>query len=53
MALLTSSTKAREKEVIKAGLAAGTVDVLVSTQAALWVTAWGRLALVVVDEQHK
>eukprot|EP00775_Hariotina_reticulata_P012580 gene12580-12710_t len=53
VALLTSSSKASEKTAIKAALAGGRCDVLVSTQAALWVRDWSKLALVVVDEQHK
>jgi RecG-like helicase len=35
-------------------LARGDIDLLVSTQAALWLNGgWSKLALVVEDEQHK
>eukprot|EP00879_Flechtneria_rotunda_P020962 GHRR01022072.1.p1 GENE.GHRR01022072.1~~GHRR01022072.1.p1 ORF type:complete len:234 (+),score=58.80 GHRR01022072.1:1274-1975(+) len=51
--LLTSSTRAKEKEGLKNAVKDGKVSILVSTQAALWVREWTKLALVVVDEQHK
>jgi ATP-dependent DNA helicase RecG len=52
--LLTSSVAAKQKAAVKAGLARGDVDLLVSTQSALWLNGgWSKLALVVVDEQHK
>ncbi|KAF8062927.1 recG [Scenedesmus sp. PABB004] len=51
--LLTSSGRAKEREEVKRRVAEGQLDVLVSTQAALWVRRWRKLALVVVDEQHK
>jgi ATP-dependent DNA helicase RecG len=51
--LLTSSISAKEKATVKAKLAKGDVDLLVSTSAALWLKGWSKLALVVVDEQHK
>ncbi|WIA19703.1 hypothetical protein OEZ85_005629 [Tetradesmus obliquus] len=52
--LLTGSLANKEKAGVKARLAAGEVDLLVATQAALWLKGgWSKLALVVVDEQHK
>jgi RecG-like helicase len=43
-----------KKAAVKARLARGDIDLLVSTQAALWLNGgWSKLALVVVDEQHK
>lgn len=51
--LLTSSMPAKVKDDVKRRIAAGGVDLVVSTQAALWVKKWGKLALLVVDEQHK
>jgi ATP-dependent DNA helicase RecG len=54
VALLTGSIPTKEKAAVKARLARGDIDLLVSTQAALWLNGgWSKLALVVVDEQHK
>lgn len=47
------TAKPKEKEAVHTAVAEGRVDILVSTQAALFVPTWGKLALVVVDEQHK
>ncbi|KAF6260024.1 hypothetical protein COO60DRAFT_1625888 [Scenedesmus sp. NREL 46B-D3] len=50
---LPLALRPREKAAMKARLARGDVDLLVSTQA-LWLNGgWSKLALVVVDEQHK
>jgi ATP-dependent DNA helicase RecG len=53
MGILTGSKTAAEKRNIKADIAAGRLNIIISTQAALYVDAWQSLALVVVDEQHK
>eukprot|EP00878_Enallax_costatus_P045547 GHUV01054958.1.p1 GENE.GHUV01054958.1~~GHUV01054958.1.p1 ORF type:complete len:399 (+),score=85.44 GHUV01054958.1:937-2133(+) len=47
------TSRAKEKEAVYGAIAEGRVDILVSTQAALFVPKWGKLGLVVVDEQHK
>lgn len=51
--LLLGSASAREKRELKAQVAAGQRDILVSTTAALWVQDWHNLGLVIIDEQHK
>jgi ATP-dependent DNA helicase RecG len=54
VALLTSKTAAAERAVIHAGLAAGTVDVLIGTHALLTDQVGFRsLGVVVIDEQHR
>lgn len=53
VALLVGSTPKAEKDATKAAIAWGHTTILISTQAALWVKDWHKLALVVVDEQHK
>jgi ATP-dependent DNA helicase RecG len=53
MGILTGSNTASEKRKIKADIAQGKLNIIISTQAALYVDAWEKLALVVVDEQHK
>ncbi len=52
--LLTGSIKKSEKLLIKEGLSAGEIDVLVATHAALTEdTVFNNLALVITDEQHR
>ena len=52
--LLTNRTTAAERRRINAGLAAGEIDLVVGTHALLYDTVTiPRLALVVVDEQHR
>jgi len=52
--LLTGSVPTREKETIIAGLAAGELPVVVGTHALIQETVrFERLALVVIDEQHR
>jgi ATP-dependent DNA helicase RecG len=52
--LLTGSVKGRERQAIYAAAANGELDVLVGTQALIQDKLdFGRLALVVVDEQHR
>jgi ATP-dependent DNA helicase RecG len=52
--LLTGSTKAAEKKAIRAKLADGELDLIVGTHALLSEgVEFGRLALVVTDEQHR
>jgi len=53
VALLVGSTPKAEKDATKAAIAQGRTTILISTQAALWVKDWHKLALVLVDEQHK
>jgi ATP-dependent DNA helicase RecG len=54
VALLTSKTAAGDRAVIHAGLAAGTVDVLIGTHALLTdQVAFHSLGVVVIDEQHR
>lgn len=54
VALLTGSVPAKKKEVLKAALAAGTIDLCIGTHAILTAdTAFSRLGLVVTDEQHR
>ena len=53
-ALLTGSTRARERRETLAGLAAGTIDLCIGTHALLTGDVqYGRLGLVVTDEQHR
>jgi ATP-dependent DNA helicase RecG len=54
LAVLTGREKGREREAILAGLADGSVDVLMGTHALFQAGVGFRdLALVVVDEQHR
>ena len=53
-ALLTGSTRARERREILAGLADGTIDLCIGTHALLTEDVqYRRLGLVVTDEQHR
>ena len=53
-ALLTGSTKARERREILAGLQSGEIDVCIGTHALLTEdVVYARLGLVVTDEQHR
>ena len=53
-ALLTGSTRVRERRETLAGLAAGTIDLCIGTHALLTGDVqYGRLGLVVTDEQHR
>ena len=53
-ALLIGATPAAEKKKIKAGLASGGIPLVVGTHALLQKdVAYAKLALVVVDEQHR
>src|SRR5487761_96323 len=52
--LLAGGRKAREKEAVKKGLADGTVNLAVGTHALIEPDVeFSRLALVIVDEQHR
>ena len=52
--LLTASVPTRAKRAAKAALACGEIDLLVGTHAMLQEdVAFGRLGLVIVDEQHR
>jgi ATP-dependent DNA helicase RecG len=51
--ILTGSLTAAAKRDFKQEIAAGRLNIIISTQAALYVDAWDKLALVVIDEQHK
>jgi ATP-dependent DNA helicase RecG len=54
VALLTGSVTGDEREEVYAGLAEGTVDVVVGTHALIQEpVAFDRLGLAVVDEQHR
>ncbi len=54
IALLTGSTKAKEKREIKAALADGYIDIIIGTHALIQNDVkFSRLALVVTDEQHR
>lgn len=54
LALLTGSTPEREREAIYAGLADGSIAVVVGTHALIQErVTFARLALVVIDEQHR
>ena len=53
-ALLTGSTKAKERREILAGLASGEIDVCIGTHALLTEDVqYHRLGLVITDEQHR
>ena len=53
-ALLTGSTRARERQEILAGLADGTIDLCIGTHALLTEDVqYQKLGLVVTDEQHR
>ena len=53
-ALLTGSTRARERRETLAGLAGGTIDLCIGTHALLTGDVqYGRLGMVVTDEQHR
>ena len=53
-ALLTGSTRAKERRETLAGLAGGTIDLCIGTHALLTGDVqYGRLGLVVTDEQHR
>ena len=53
-ALLTGSTKAKERREILAGLQSGAIDVCIGTHALLTEDViYARLGLVVTDEQHR
>ncbi len=54
VALLTNRSTAAERKVIHAGLASGTVDILIGTHALLTdQVAFSSLGVVVIDEQHR
>lgn len=54
VALLTNRTTAAERRVLSAGLADGSVDILVGTHALLYDGVdFARLGAVVIDEQHR
>jgi ATP-dependent DNA helicase RecG len=54
VALLTGSMAAGEKQAVRAGLAAGQVDVVVGTHALIQDgIEFANLGLVIVDEQHR
>ena len=53
-ALLTGSTRVRERRAILAGLADGTIDLCIGTHALLTGDVqYARLGLVITDEQHR
>ena len=53
-ALLTSSTRAKERREILAGLADGSIDLCIGTHALLTEDVqYARLGLVITDEQHR
>ena len=54
VALLTGSTKKKEREVIHAGLQTGEIDILIGTHALIEdVVKFSNLGFVVIDEQHR
>jgi ATP-dependent DNA helicase RecG len=54
IALLTGSVKQSEKEAIQADVAVGEIDIAIGTHALVQDTvSFSRLALVVIDEQHR
>jgi len=54
LALLAQGVKGAERTALLADLAKGRIDILIGTHAMLQESAqFGRLALVVIDEQHK
>ena len=53
-ALLTGSTRAKERRIVLAGLADGSIDLCIGTHALLTEDVqYGRLGLVITDEQHR
>lgn len=53
-ALLTGSTKARERKEIDTGLRDGSINLIIGTHALLEDTVvWKNLGLAVIDEQHR
>ena len=53
-ALLTGSTRAKERRDILAGLAGGSIDLCIGTHALLTADVqYARLGLVITDEQHR
>ena len=53
-ALLTGSTKAKERRETLAALAAGEIDLCIGTHALLTEdVSYARLGLVITDEQHR
>ena len=54
VALLTGSTKAKERREIDGGLRDGSIDILIGTHAVIEESvAFHRLGFVVIDEQHR
>ncbi len=54
VALLTGSTKKKEREEIHAGLLSGDIDILIGTHALIEdVVQFNNLGFVVIDEQHR
>ena len=54
VALLTGSTKKKEREVIHAGLLSGEIDIVIGTHALIEdVVQLQNLGFVVIDEQHR
>ncbi len=54
VALLTGSTKAKERREIDEGLRNGSIDILIGTHAVIEDTVqFARLGFVVIDEQHR
>ncbi len=54
VALLTGSTKAKERREIDEGLKSGSIDVLIGTHAVIEDNVqFARLGFVVIDEQHR
>ena len=54
IALLTSSTKSKEKETILTDLAEGKIDLIIGTQSLIGEKiAFKNLGLVITDEQHR
>jgi len=54
LALLTGSISAKDREQILAGLADGSIDIVIGTHAVIQETVQFReLAVVVIDEQHR
>lgn len=53
-AILTGSTKARERKAIYAGLADGSISIIVGTHALITdALEFKRLGVAVIDEQHR